>query len=66
MRRALALGLVLSITGPQPEAFAHRLVARWQNDRPYDACMARGGQDDRQCELILERWPANMPQDTHQ
>ena len=63
MRRALALGLVLSITGPLPEAFAQRLIARWQNDRAYDACMVRRGQDDWQCELILERWPANRPQE---
>lgn len=54
MIRTLALGFILSLTGPQPEAFAQRFIARWQQDRAYDACMARGGQDDWQCELILE------------
>ena len=61
--RAAMLGFVLSITGPQPEAFTVRLVTGWQNDRAYDACMARSGHDDWQCELILEQWPAGRPQE---
>lgn len=60
MIRACILGLLLSLTGPQPEAFAQRLIARIQNDHAYDVCMARGGDDDWQCELILDRWPANL------
>jgi len=58
--RAMGLGLLLSLTGPQPEAFAQRLLARVQNEHAYEVCMAHGGDDDWQCELILERWPANL------
>lgn len=57
MVRTFALSLVLSLFGPQPEALAQRMVARLQQDLAYDACMARAGQDDWQCEEILERWP---------
>ncbi len=61
MIRLVTLSLVLSVAGPQPEALADRVLTRFQQDRTYDACMARGGDDDWQCELILERWPVTRP-----
>lgn len=61
MIRVLALSLILTVAGPQPEALVDRMLARMQQDRDYDACVARGGQDDWTCELILETWPANRP-----
>lgn len=60
LSRTVVLGFLLSLTGPQPEACAQRLFARIQNEHAYEVCMARGGDDDWQCELILERWPANL------
>lgn len=65
MIRSLLLGLVLSLTGPIPEAFAERVIARFQQDQDYDACVARGGDDDWQCEIILEAWPATRPVEQH-
>lgn len=59
MIRLMVLSLVLSVAGPQPEAFAQRVVDRINLDRAYEACMARGGDDDWECELILERGEAN-------
>ena len=61
MIRLVTLSLVLSVAGPQPEALTDRVLTRFQQDHAYDACMARGGDDDWQCELVLERWPANLP-----
>lgn len=58
MIRLIALSLVLSVAGPQPEAFAQRVIARIKLDRSYDACMAKGGNDDWECELIFERGEA--------
>ena len=62
LKTAIFLGLLLALVGPQPEAWLQRVEARWRNDRAYDACMAQAGQDDWQCELILERWPDSRPQ----
>lgn len=62
MLRTFALGFVLSLTGPLPEAFAERAWARFQQDRAYDACMAHAGQDDWTCEGIYEGWPVIRPQ----
>ncbi len=59
MLRSLALGFLLSLTGPHPEALTERLIARGQQDRAYDACMVKGDDDDWKCEEIYERWPAN-------
>lgn len=59
MVRTFALGLVLSLVGPQPEALAQRMWARLQQDRAYDVCIASAGDDDWMCEEILEGWPAN-------
>ena len=58
MVRTFALGFLLSLVGPQPESFADRVITRYNQDRAYDRCMSQGGDDDWQCELVFERWPA--------
>lgn len=61
MIRLMVLSLVLSVAGPQPEAFAQRVIDRINLNRAYDACMAKGGDDDWMCELILEGAETNRP-----
>lgn len=39
------------------------MLARLQQDRAYDACMARGDDDDWTCEEIYERWPASRAEE---